>query len=117
MKSILIFFLAMSAVVLSGHAPVQIFKTSLTVTVRDELGNTVEGASLKLYLKEEDFTKEVNQVAETTSDKKGVAKFNKLKPESYFILARKGDKDNTGGGEKIGKLEEGKFNKVTIIIQ
>jgi len=117
MKSLLILFLAMNAGVFLNHAPSQIFKTSLTVTVRDELGNTVEGASLKLFLKEEDYTKEVNQVTETTTDKKGVAKFNKLKPESYFILARKGDKDNTGGGDKIGKLEEGKFNKVTIIIQ
>jgi hypothetical protein len=32
-------------------------------------------------------------------------------------LVKKGDKDNTGGGEKIGKLEDGKFNKVTIVIQ
>ena len=117
MKSILIFLVAVNAGIFSNHEPSQIFKTSLTVTVRDELGNTVEGASVKLFLKEEDFTKETNPVVEATSDKKGVAKFNKLKPESYFILARKGDKDNAGGGEKIGKLEEGKFNKVTIIIQ
>jgi hypothetical protein len=117
MKSLLIFFLVFNAELFSANTPSQIFKTSLTVTVRDELGNTVEGASVRLFLKEEDFTKEVNPVMETASDKKGVAKFNKLKPESYFILARKGDKDNTGGGEKIGKLEEGKFNKVTIIIQ
>jgi hypothetical protein len=117
MKTILVFFLALNAGVFSNHAPLQIFKTSLTVTVRDELGNTVEGASVRLFLKEDDFNKEVNPVMETTSDKKGVAKFNKLKPESYFILARKGDKDNTGGGDKIGKLEDGKFNKVTVIIQ
>jgi len=117
MKSLIIFFLALNAGVFSNPAPSQIFKTSLTVTVRDELGNTVEGASVRLFLKEEDYTKEVNSVAETTSDKKGIAKFNKLKPEAYFILARKGDKDNTGGGERMGKLEEGKFNKVTIIIQ
>ena len=61
--------------------------------------------SISIYGLKEDF------------EKKGIAKFNKLKPEAYFILARKADKDNAGGGEKIGKLEEGKFNKVTIIIQ
>jgi hypothetical protein len=33
------------------------------------------------------------------------------------VLVKKGDKDNMGGGEKIGKLEDGKFNKVTIVIQ
>jgi hypothetical protein len=100
-----------------NHSPSQIFKTSLTVTVRDELGNIVEGASVKLFLKEEDFNKDVNPIVEGTTNKKGVTEFKKLKPESYFVLARKGDKDNAGGGEKIGKLEEGKFNKVTIIIQ
>jgi hypothetical protein len=117
MKLILVFFLALNAGVFSNDAPSQIFKTSLTVTVRDELGNTVEGASVKLFLKEEDYTKEVNQIEEGATDKKGVVHFRKLKPETYFILGRKGDKDNAGGGEKIGKLEEGKFNKVTIIIQ
>jgi len=116
MKSLMVLFL-ISYGAFAPVAPSQIFKTSLTVTVRDELGNTVEGASVRLFLKEEDYTKEVNQVAEATTDKRGVAKFNKLKPESYFILARKGEKNNAGGGEKIGKLEEGKFNKVTIIIQ
>jgi hypothetical protein len=30
---------------------------------------------------------------------------------------KKGDKDNAGGGEKIDKLDEGKFNKSTIVIQ
>lgn len=46
-----------------------------------------------------------------------VFRFKKLKPVAYFVLVKKGDKDNTGGGEKIGKLEDGKFNKVTIVIQ
>lgn len=117
MKSLFIFFLALNAGVLSTSAPHQIFNTSLAVTVRDELGNTQDSVKVRLFLKEADFTKEENSVAEATTDKKGVCHFKKLKPESYFILARKGDKDNTGGGEKIGKLENGKFNKITIIIQ
>jgi len=33
------------------------------------------------------------------------------------VLARKGDINNAGGGEQIGQLEEGKFNKATVIIQ
>jgi hypothetical protein len=99
------------------HGPSQIFNTSLTVTVRDETGNIVPGASVKLFVKEEDYTKEANPVEEATSDEKGVVKFKKLKPLAYFILCRKGDKDNTGGGERIGKLEDGKFNKITVVIQ
>lgn len=117
MKSILFFFLILNAGAFSKNSPMQLFNTSLIITVRDELGNTVEGASVKLFQKEEDYTKEVNPVEEGTTDKKGVVRFKKLKPEIYFILSRKGDKDNAGGGEKTGKLEEGKFNKVTIIIQ
>ncbi len=95
----------------------QIFKTSLTLTVRDELGNTVGGVSVKLFEKEEDYNKETNMVAEATTDAKGVAKFKDLKPVAYFVLAKKGDKDNAGGGEKIGKLDGGKFNKSTVVIQ
>ncbi len=99
------------------HSPAQIFNTSLTVTVRDEVGNTVEGAKVQLFVKEEDFTKEVNAVEEAVSDAKGIVKFKKLNPLAYFILVRKGDKDNTGGGERMGKLEDGKFNKITLVIQ
>jgi hypothetical protein len=40
-----------------------------------------------------------------------------MKAISFYVIARKADKDNSGGGEIIGKLEEGRFNKVTIVIQ
>ncbi len=98
-------------------AQAQLIKTSLTLTVRDELGNTVEGASIKLYEKEADYTAEKNQVEEGVTDAKGVIRFKNLKAIAYFVLARKGDKDNAGGGEKIGTLEEKKFNKATVVIQ
>jgi len=95
----------------------QIIKTSLTITVRDDLGNTVDAASVKLFEKEEDYVAEKNITAEGTTDDKGVVKFKNLKAIPYFVLAKKGDKDNAGGGEQTGKLEEKKFNKVTIVIQ
>jgi hypothetical protein len=97
--------------------PVQLFNTSLTVTVRDEVGNTVAGASIQLFESEENYNKEKNPVASGITDAKGVFRFKKLNAAPYFVLAKKDDKDNSGGGEKIGKLEEGKFNKVTIVIQ
>jgi hypothetical protein len=93
------------------------FKTSLTLTVRDEVGNTVEGASVKLFEKREDYDKETNVTAEAVTNDKGVAKFKDIKPVAYYVLVKKGDKDNAGGGEQIGKLEEGKFNKSTVVIQ
>lgn len=97
--------------------PVQLINTSLTVTVRDEIGNTVAGASIKLFDTEENYNQEKNSIAEGITDAKGVYRFKKIKANSYFVLVKKDDKDNAGGGEKIGKLEEGKFNKVTIVIQ
>ncbi|CAN5536958.1 hypothetical protein BH10BAC4_BH10BAC4_12450 [soil metagenome] len=95
----------------------QIIKTSLTLTVRDELGNTVEGVSVKLFEKEADYTAETNPSEEGTTDAKGVVRFKNLKAIAYFVLARKGDKDNAGGGEKTGALEAKRINKSTIVIQ
>lgn len=95
----------------------QVIKTSLTLTILDELGNRVEGATVKLYENETDYTTEKNPSQEGVTDAKGVVKFKNLKAIAYFVLARKGDKDNAGGGEKTGKLEAKKFNKANIIIQ
>jgi hypothetical protein len=95
----------------------QIIKTSLILTVRDELGNTVEGAKVQLFEKEEDYTAEKNVVAEGVTDKKGILKFKDIKAVSYFVIVRKDDKDNAGGGEQIGKLEANKINKATVVIQ
>src|SRR6187402_588077 len=94
-----------------------LLKTSLNVTVRDEVGNTVEGATIQLFEKEDDYKAEKNVVATGTTDEKGVAKFKDIKAISFYVLVKKDDKDNIGGGEQIGKLEDGKINKVTIVIQ
>jgi hypothetical protein len=95
----------------------QLIKTSLNVTVRDETGNTVEGATVQLFETEEDYTKETNVAATGVTDKKGYVKIKELKSIPYFVIVRKGDKDNSGGGEKTEKLEAKKINKVTIVIQ
>lgn len=95
----------------------QLIKTYLNVTVRDELGNTVAGATVQLFEKEEDYTKEENVAIEGVTDNKGVLKLKDLKAISYFVIVRKDDKDNSGGGEQTGKLDEKKINKITIVIQ
>jgi hypothetical protein len=109
-------FIAILLLAISASAA-QLIKTSLNVTVRDETGNTVEGASVMLYETEDDYTKETNVAAEGTTDKKGYVRIKELKSMSYFVIVRKGDKDNSGGGEKTEKLEAKKMNKVTIVIQ
>ena len=95
----------------------QLIKTTLNLTVRDEVGNTVEGATVQLFEKEEDYTAEKNVAVEGVTDAKGILKLKDLKAISYFVIVRKDDKDNSGGGERTGKLEEKRINKVTIVIQ
>ena len=114
MKATIIILISILAITFSQA---QLINTSLTITVRDELGNTVEGATIKLFDNEENYNKEKNAIAEGVTEAKGTFRFKKIKATSYFVLVKKDDKDNAGGGEKIGKLEEGKFNKVTIVIQ
>jgi|SRR5438105_208950 uncharacterized protein (DUF2141 family) len=95
----------------------QIIKTQMQITIRDEVGNTSEGVTVQLYENEEDYKAEKNAVAESVTDKKGVAKFKDLKAISYFVLAKKDDLNNFGGGERTGILDAKRINKVTIVIQ
>jgi len=115
MKSSLIILFALTFLLLSQSF--QIIKTTLNLTVRDEVGNTVEGATVQLFEKEEDYVAEKNVAVEGTTDAKGILKLKDLKAMSYFVIVRKDDKDNSGGGERTGKLEEKRINKVTIVIQ
>ena len=115
MKKFTLLFFIVVLVALTAQA--QIIKTSLTLTVRDELGNTVEGATVNIFEKEADYTAEKNAASEGVTDAKGIVKFKNLKAIAYYILARKGDKDNAGGGEQTGKLEAKRFNKATVVIQ
>lgn len=98
-------------------ASFQIIKTQMSLTVRNELGNTESGVQVQLYETEADYKAEKNPAASGTTDEKGVVRFKDLKAISYFILARKDDKDNAGGGEQTGELAAKRINKVTVVIQ
>ena len=95
----------------------QLIKTTLHITVRDELGNIVEGASVQLFETEDDYLKEQNIAAEASTDKNGIVRLKDLKPIAYYVIVRKDDKDNSGGGERTAELEPKRINKVTIVIQ
>lgn len=110
-RSLLIFALFLVA------SSFQLIKTTLNLTVRDEVGNTVEGATVQLFETEDDYIAEKNVAVEGVTDAKGVLKLKDLKAMSYFVIVRKDDKDNSGGGERTGKLEEKRINKVTVVIQ
>jgi len=110
--------LLFTILIVSSSFQVQLLPTTLKVTVIDNLGNIVKNAEVTLYSSEENYRNNENPVAETMrTDKKGRATFKKLKPKSYFIDARKGDKNNDGEGVQTSKLKEGKVNKVNTVIE
>lgn len=112
MKNIFAFVTLFMA--LTASSP--ILKTSLNVTVRDETGNLVPGANIKLYSNRENWEKETGHFAEGVTDEKGIFKFKEVTQLNIYLLVRKDDRDNTNGGEQT-KLEDGKINKITVVIQ
>ena len=96
----------------------QIFKTSLKITVRNNLGNAEENVAVQLFKTEDDYRNEKNPATEVAyTDEKGEVKFTELEPRVYFVNAEKDDMNNIGAGVQTNKLEEKKTNKVTIIIE
>lgn len=97
--------------------PKQLLKTKLQITVRDELGNLVKDAEVRLFKTQEDYDKEENPVGETLkTDDKGKITFDDLEPVTYYVVVEKGDLNNDGAGTQTGKLTASRVNKVTIII-
>lgn len=112
-----VFSLALTGI-LAFNTPLQILKTQLRITILNELGNTVEGANVTLYNNDEDYRQEKNPVMETQlTDSKGRVKFTGLEPKVYYVHAEKDDKDNAGAGVQTDTLQEGRINKVNIIIE
>jgi hypothetical protein len=96
----------------------QRIQTSLRITVRNDLGNLVENAKVTLYASEDDYNNSENPVQEFAyTNQKGEVRFRDLQPKSYFVDVQKDDLNNEGGGVKIKRLDKGKSNRVTIIIQ
>ena len=110
--------LLFTAFALLACAPSQIMKTSLRITVLDELGNPVEGANVLLYANEADYRSSANPITEkAVTNNKGIAKISDLETKAYFVDVRKGDKNNNGGGIQTEVLQSGRINKLNIIIE
>lgn len=99
-------------------SPIQLLKTSLQITVRDNIGNVVEGAEVQLFTSKEDYQKETNPVGEVAyTDEDGRVKFIGIEPREYYLNVEKGDMNNYGAGIKTDSLVAKRMNKVTIIIE
>ncbi|MEM9324651.1 MAG: carboxypeptidase regulatory-like domain-containing protein [Bacteroidota bacterium] len=98
-------------------AEAQLLPTKLRVTVLDGNGNYVDNASVSLFASEDDYINSKDPLKLDRTDKKGRVTFKDLGPKSYYIDARKGDKNNDGRGSKTDKLQEGRINKVNVVIE
>lgn len=113
----LLIFISFAGLAHTNEASAQILSTKLKITVVDELGNIVKDAKVTLYATEADYNKEQNPVQPyKLTDSKGRVTFKKLAAKSYYVIIRKGDKDNSGGGEVINDLAKGRVNKANVVI-
>ncbi|MEO1054070.1 MAG: SpaA isopeptide-forming pilin-related protein [Bacteroidota bacterium] len=116
MKSVFFALALVSFSLVSFTSEEQVVPTNLRIFIRNELGNTVAGATVQLYATEEDYKNSENPVTEKLkTDSKGRVTFKKLEQKVYFVEASKGDLNNKGGGIETGLLKKG-INKATIVI-
>lgn len=114
----LLFSVMLVSAALFSFSMTDVLPTSLKITILNELGNPVEGASVQLFTTDVDYRAEENAVSEVQlTDKKGRTTFKNMKPIVYFVNVEKGDKNNDGAGVQTDTLKTGLLNKVTIIIE
>jgi hypothetical protein len=110
--------LVLLAILFMAFAPAQIMKTSLRVTVLDELGNAVEGATIQVYANDKDYRASKNPVVPmATTNAKGIAIIKELGAKAYFLDVEKGDKNNRDAGYQTDVLQANRINKINIIIE
>lgn len=95
----------------------QLLPTNLQLIVRNELGNVVEGAKVKIYSTEADYDADENVLMEGVTDEKGKVIFKKLRPAVYYMNVEKGELSNMGRGVKTNKLKARRKNIVNVIIE
>jgi hypothetical protein len=100
------------------HSPhsFQVLDTKLEVTVRSITGNVEQGVEVLLFEKEDDYLSRAPVLAQGVTNEKGIVVFDKLKPQIYFLEAKKGKADNSEGGTKTESLRKGWKNKTTVVI-
>lgn len=95
----------------------QLLPTNLVVTVLNVDGSSISNAEVTIYANEADYRNSTNGIATVTTDKKGKAKFKKLKPDTiYFIEATFEGQKNDGRGAQTAPLVKGRLNKVNVVI-
>lgn len=119
-KTILFFGLGFLAFMLLGSMrtakPNQLIKTKLQVMVLNQLGNLVEGATVKLYANKADYEASKNHIGNKNSDNKGLVVFSDLEEKVYYLNVEKGEANNFDAATQTDTLKASKTNKVKVII-
>jgi hypothetical protein len=105
MKKYILMFLVLAGLTIISSCskdddvqPVQPVQTSLELTLKDNLGNIISGAAVKLYSSQTDWNNGTNQVGTTQfSDASGKVKFNNLSNIKYYWFAEKDCQNNVNG--------------------
>jgi hypothetical protein len=101
MKSMKYFFLPTTVffIILAGcNKDEQSYITSLKIRAIDVEGNSIPGATVKLYKSSADLEQKKNQLGSTqTTDTTGEVTFDNLEATKYYWFAEKGCKNNLNG--------------------
>ena len=95
----------------------QLLSTKLQVVVRNDLGNLVEGATVKIFKTEADYESEKNASGQGQTDDKGKIVLSDLESVIYYIHVEKNDLSNIGRGVQTNKLKAKRKNIVNVIIE
>ena len=92
--------------------------TALQITIKDNLGNPVTGATVKLYSSTNDWTNETNQLLTTqTSNANGVVTFSPLSSILYYWKVTSGCQNNFfGSNTTANALTANVTNTVTTVL-
>jgi hypothetical protein len=92
--------------------------TTLELTIKDNLGNAVSGATVKLYTSVTDFGEQKNQFGETHfTDASGKVTITGISNLQYYWFVEKDCKNNfTGGVTSESNLLSNKTNAFNVII-
>lgn len=96
---------------------VKLTPTSLEVTLKDNLGNIISGASVKLYSSLTDWSNGTNEVGTIQfSDASGKVKFNDLSNIKYYWFAEKDCQNNVNGGKTTTSALTANINNTFDVI-
>ena len=119
-KFTIVFFVILSVMAGCGktdNTTPAVTQTNFSITVTDELGNKVSGATVELYQSESDLLASTNIVKTVISDANGIAKFTDLYAIRYWWNASKDCKNNLNGGVTVlNPLTIFVDNKVTTVL-